>query len=245
MFRSVVEMMAFRPPIPAGYESGDSRVKKIKSKDDGHTVPVYFSPARTAGRNLTIIYSHGNGQDLETSMPICKVLSEVLDANVVGYDYTGYGPDSDRQPSEVVFDWVKSSGVPDSSVILYGKSLGSGPTLHLASQCPHLRGVVLQSPFLSVVRVVTWMLPFDWIWGDIFVNQNKIGHVKSPVLFIHGRADQVVPFSHGQHLHATHLASQPQAAFPPTWIDNAGHNDIEHSYSHILIEALRQFCGDL
>lgn len=45
-------------------------------------------------------------------------------------------------------------GVKDEKLILYGQSVGSGPTLDLASRVPELRGVVLHSPILSGLRVL-------------------------------------------------------------------------------------------
>lgn len=45
-------------------------------------------------------------------------------------------------------------GVKDEQLILYGQSVGSGPTLDLASRLPNLRGVVLHSPILSGMRVL-------------------------------------------------------------------------------------------
>lgn len=45
-------------------------------------------------------------------------------------------------------------GTHAKNIILYGQSVGSGPTLHLASQLPQFRAVVLHSPILSGVRVV-------------------------------------------------------------------------------------------
>ncbi|KZV13677.1 alpha/beta hydrolase domain-containing protein 17B, partial [Dorcoceras hygrometricum] len=83
-------------------------------------------------------------------------------------------------------------------VILYGQSVGSGPTLELASRLPRLRAVVLHSPILSGVRV---MYPVKrTYWFDIYKNIDKIPLVNCPVLIIHGTADEVVDFSHGKHL---------------------------------------------
>jgi hypothetical protein len=45
-------------------------------------------------------------------------------------------------------------GVKDEQLILYGQSVGSGPTVDLASRIPTLRGVVLHSPILSGLRVL-------------------------------------------------------------------------------------------
>lgn len=57
-------------------------------------------------------------------------------------------------------------GIMQEDVILYGQSVGSGPTLHLASRLPRLRGVVLHSAILSGIRVIyNVKLTF---WFDIF-----------------------------------------------------------------------------
>ena len=45
-------------------------------------------------------------------------------------------------------------GIKDEQLILYGQSVGSGPTVDLASRLPNLRGVVLHSPILSGMRVL-------------------------------------------------------------------------------------------
>lgn len=54
----------------------------------------------------------------------------------------------------------------EEDVILYGQSVGSGPTLDLASRLSRLRAVVLHSPILSGLRV---MYPVKrTYWFDIY-----------------------------------------------------------------------------
>lgn len=54
----------------------------------------------------------------------------------------------------------------EEDVILYGQSVGSGPTLDLATRLPRLRAVVLHSPILSGLRV---MYPVKrTYWFDIY-----------------------------------------------------------------------------
>jgi len=56
---------------------------------------------------------------------------------------------------EAVYECLETEyGVSQEDVILYGQSVGSGPTLHLASKLPRLRGVVLHSGILSGLRVL-------------------------------------------------------------------------------------------
>jgi hypothetical protein len=60
----------------------------------------------------------------------------------------------------------KEYGIDEEELILYGQSVGSGPTLHLASRLEKLRGVVLHSGILSGIRV---LYPVKvTLWFDIF-----------------------------------------------------------------------------
>lgn len=60
----------------------------------------------------------------------------------------------------------ESYGAKQEDIILYGQSVGSGPTVDLAARLPQLRAVVLHSPILSGVRV---MYPVKrTYWFDIY-----------------------------------------------------------------------------
>lgn len=111
-------------------------------------------------KNFTIIYSHGNAVDLGQMHKICTELSLVTSCDIVCYDYSGYGR-SEGKPSEknlyadikAVWDYTLTFHEPNpKKIILFGQSLGSAPTLHLASEV-YCAGVILQSPFLSSLRV--------------------------------------------------------------------------------------------
>ncbi|KAJ1379014.1 Potassium transporter [Sesbania bispinosa] len=78
------------------------------------------------------------------------------------YDYFGYAQSSGK-PSEhntyadieVVYKYLEENyGAKQEDIILYGQSVGSGPTLDLAARLPRLRVVVLHSPILSGLRVM-------------------------------------------------------------------------------------------
>ena len=57
-------------------------------------------------------------------------------------------------------------GTHAEDIILYGQSVGSGPTLELAARLPNLRAAVLHSPILSGLRV---MYPVKHTyWFDIY-----------------------------------------------------------------------------
>lgn len=67
-------------------------------------------------------------------------------------------------------------GTKQEDVILYGQSVGSGPTLDLAARLPRLRAVVLHSPILSGVRVMYAVKRTYWF--DIYkVEQSRVYHL--------------------------------------------------------------------
>ncbi|KAF5750162.1 alpha/beta hydrolase domain-containing protein 17C-like isoform X1 [Tripterygium wilfordii] len=155
-------------------------------------------------------------------------LSNRLRVNLMGYDYSGYGQ-STGKPTEyntyadidTVYKCLKEQyGVKDEQLILYGQSVGSGPTADLASRLPNLRAVVLHSPILSGMRV---LYPVKrTFWFDIYKNIDKIGMVNCPVLIIHGTADEVVDCSHGKQL--WELCKEK---YEPLWVNGGGHCDLE------------------
>jgi abhydrolase domain-containing protein 17 len=175
-------------------------------------------------RPYTILLSHGNAEDLGDLAPLLERL-QALGANVLAYDYEGYGV-SDGAPSEArLYADVDAAyryltverGVPPEDVIAYGRSLGGGPSVDLASRRP-LGGLVLESAFTSVFRVVTRVPIFP---GDELRNLSKMGRVRCPVLVMHERRDPVIPFHHGEALFAA--APGPKLRL---WVDAEGHADM-------------------
>lgn len=146
----------------------------------------------------------------------------------MGYDYSGYGQ-STGKPSEdntyadidAAFECLERDyGTSQEDIILYGQSVGSGPTLDLASRLTQLRGVVLHSPILSGLRV---MYPVKHTyWFDIYKNIDKIGQVSCPVLVMHGTTDEVVDCSHGRQ-----LWNLSKEKYEPLWISGGGHCNLE------------------
>lgn len=67
---------------------------------------------------------------------------------------------------EAAYNALAKYNIRDENIVLYGQSVGSGPTVDLASRKPNLRGVVLHSPILSGLRV---MYPVKrTYWFDIY-----------------------------------------------------------------------------
>lgn len=83
---------------------------------------------------------------------------------------------------EAAYNCLKEQyGVADEDIILYGQSVGSGPTIDLASRVPNLRAVVLHSPILSGLRV---LYPVKrTYWFDIYKVKIDSTYVHVPCAF--------------------------------------------------------------
>ena len=86
----------------------------------------------------------------------CSEVAKDLKANLCAYDYTGYGQSKGRASIpdtiadiDAVFQWLLRRDIDKQDIILYGQSLGSGPSLDLAARERYIGGVVLHAAFAS------------------------------------------------------------------------------------------------
>ncbi|XP_074287667.1 uncharacterized protein LOC141612817 [Silene latifolia] len=200
-------------------------VLKITTRRGSEIVAMYV---RYPMAQSTLLYSHGNAADIGQMYELFIELSIHLKLNILGYDYSGYGQSTGKATEnntyadiEAAYKCLEESyGAKQEDIILYGQSVGSGPTLDLASRLPNLRAVILHSPILSGLRV---MYPVKrTYWFDIYKNIDKIPLVKCPVLVIHGTDDDVVDFSHGKT-----LWELSQEKYEPLWLKGGNHCDLE------------------
>ncbi|KAG0450206.1 hypothetical protein HPP92_027048 [Vanilla planifolia] len=200
-------------------------VRRLRTKKGNDIIAMYV---RHPSASLTLLYSHGNAADLGQLYDLLSELSVHLHVNVMGYDYSGYGQSSGKPSEQNTYNDIETVykclednyGTHAEHIILYGQSVGSGPTLDLATQLPNLRAVVLHSPILSGLRV---MYPVKHsFWFDIFKNIDKVPRVTCTVLIIHGTADEVVDWSHGKRL--WELCKEK---YEPLWIKGGRHCNLE------------------
>jgi fermentation-respiration switch protein FrsA (DUF1100 family) len=148
---------------------------------------------RSDERKFTIIYSHGNAEDVGLSLPYLDHLSQCCDCNILAYEYCGYsiaeGEPSEKNCYECIdaayrylaegrqsfygdenctssqkqhrSSGIRSPVVDPSRIVLFGRSLGTGPTVDLAARllsendendCS-LAAVILQSPL--VIEIIS------------------------------------------------------------------------------------------
>ncbi|XP_076135104.1 alpha/beta hydrolase domain-containing protein 17A [Alosa pseudoharengus] len=191
---------------------------------------------------FTILFSHGNAVDLGQMSSFYIGLGTRINCNIFSYDYSGYGVSTGKPSEKNLYADIDAAwqalrtryGISPENIILYGQSIGTVPTVDLASRY-ECAAVVLHSPLTSGMRVAFPDTKKTYCF-DAFPNIEKVSKITSPVLIIHGTEDEVIDFSHGLA-----LFERCPKAVEPLWVEGAGHNDIE-LYSQYL-ERLRRFIG--
>jgi len=249
-----IDSILFQPPVPSRLK-GD-KIVWIKTST-GTKIPTFFIEYTASGKplnqNITLLYSHANAEDLGNIYPWCKFLSKQLKVNVLAYDYTGYGLAMDQGPAtedqcyrdiEAAFKHLRLElEIPSHRIVLYGRSLGGGVSTFLAANYgetnQNLGGLILHASFLSVYRIVIdsgCTLP-----GDQFVNIDICSGIRAPTLVIHGKKDNVVPFSHAEELQN---ALNEECKTNPLFIDSMGHNNVQPQARPIFIRHIDKFLND-
>lgn len=193
---------------------------------DGETTHAWWIPMD--GARGAVLFSHGNAGNIADRLESIGLLRR-LGLSVLAYDYGGYGRSSGSPSEARIYGDIRAAwrhltgplGVPPDRVVIFGRSLGAGPTVQLASEV-EAGAVVIESTFLSVVEVARevfpW-LPVRWLVRDRFDNGAKIGHVRAPILVVHSPDDTLIPYRHGRALF-------DRAPEPKAWLEIRGdHNN--------------------
>lgn len=165
---------------------------------------IYHRPGSKG--KMAILFLHGNGTGYDASVDVTRGFASAGHAIVIP-EYPGYGG-SPGTPSEtslkmtadLTYQWMLSKGFRAQDIVIFGNSIGTGPAVHIAKR-PH-RALVVVSGVASMTDVVRHHYPFVPIslLHDGFENDQAMRGVQGPLLVIHARDDQVVPYSHGVRL---------------------------------------------
>jgi fermentation-respiration switch protein FrsA (DUF1100 family) len=200
----------------------------LATADGLHLRSWYFRAARYD--RPTVLFLHGNAGEIGNHLPFAKFLIEA-GYGVLALEYRGYGgnpgkPDEKGliEDGRAAFAFLRSQGIPDAGIVLYGESLGTGVAVALAAEHP-VRALILRSPYSSIAEVAAIQLPYvpaRWLVRDRFDSLAKIGRNKAPLFIFHGANDMLIPLAVGREL----FDAAPE---PKTWltIDGVGHNDVQ------------------
>jgi pimeloyl-ACP methyl ester carboxylesterase len=165
---------------------------------------------------FTFLFSHGNATDLGYSWPHAVRLANRLGCNVVMYDYSGYGQSTGKPTEDNTYADIRACyqfcteklKVSPHRLILYGQSVGSGPSVDLLCDKNYpVVGAVLHSGLASGLRILG-----NWQWEpgkspffDLYRNVDKLSKLEKQkcIYIMHGMRDVEVPANHGEMLQTT------------------------------------------
>ncbi|CAL6091930.1 Alpha/beta_hydrolase family protein [Hexamita inflata] len=235
---------------------------KNKSKTEQIKLAVYRPNDfyRMEGKK-TIIYCHGNCEDVFLLNDLMKEYAEEFGQMVVSFDWCGYG-ESSGKPSEhtlllsieAVYEYIiQQYDLQPQQIIVWGRSIGTVAAIYLGTKYPVK--VICQSPPASA---------FDAIWEEYKMPFNqlksfeRIKKVQGHITVIHGTADGVVPIRNGLKLVKIYsgweldvIQKSLKNAFEGVdvmrfggltyyQIEDGGHNDLESQFRDQLMFCVKE-----
>ena len=193
----------------------------------------------------TILFLHGNAGSLENRIYKLNHF-ENFDLNFLIIAWRGFSGNSGKPNEKGLYDdaksavnWLKSKGIKEENIILYGESLGSAVAIEIA-QNKKFAGIVLESPFTSMVEMgkkYYSFFPVSFLLKDRYESIKKIKNIHIPVLVMHGKRDSIVPFEMGKKIYTS--------ANSPKFYYFSEYDDHMIDYNKLLIEKLKSFIESL
>jgi len=124
------------------------------------------------------------------------------------YDHNIFSPfdtneDNINEDALYVYDYVnKVYGVEEQNIIIFGRSMGSGPACHVAAK-RNPGCLLLMSAFKSIRAIAQEKAGnlLKYLIQDRFKNIEKIKEVTSPAFLVHGMQDNLISYKHSKELH--------------------------------------------
>jgi uncharacterized protein len=166
---------------------------------------VKFKTSRK--RKGIVLFYHGNMENIEHYKSYPAIfLSNNYDVWMI--DYPGFGKTTGKRTENIINEQailmydMSLKQTSSDSIIIYGKSIGTGVAAFVASErnCKHL---VLETPYYSIPDLARHYLPVypvKWMIQYSFPTHQYLLKVQSPITIFHGTKDEVIPYSHSARL---------------------------------------------
>ena len=225
------EWRGYRGP-PAGVEE-----VWIPVGSNGEKLHAWWSP-NTNEDAPGLLYLHGARWNLSGSVTRVPRWN-AMGFSVLAIDYRGFGKSlfadhgtpteqSANEDSEAAWAYM-AQRMPTAKKFIFGHSLGTSMATHLALKQMNANGVILEGAFTSIPDMISetkWgFLPFGFLVTQRFDTIGRIDGVKIPILFVHGSADNIVPFNMGEKLYAA--AKAPKRLLR---VEGGSHHNLASAY---------------
>ncbi|MBX2817942.1 MAG: lysophospholipase [Saprospiraceae bacterium] len=219
----------FRPEIlPFDFSFSypfDFTERTFEMEDGGSVNSLHFMVPNSRG---VVLYFKGNSRSIKGWAKFAtQFLGNGYDFFVM--DYRGFGKSRGKRTegklysdSQQIYKHLQGQ-YDESSIVIYGRSLGSGIAARIASW-NHPACLILDSPYYSFYHNVkrwAFLLPLRWILRYQIRTDQFIKKVEVPIYIIHGDRDRLIPISHSHRLKAL-MPDQIELKV----VAGAGHNDL-------------------
>jgi len=193
---------------------------------DGLKLAGWYIPAENS--KLTVLFCHGNGGNMMHRLDSINLFYN-LGLNCFIFDYRGYGQSQGKVSEQgtyldaaAAYKWLtEEKKILPNNIITFGRSLGGSIAAQLASKV-EVGSLVIESCFTSYVDMGRKLYPYMPVRWFARFSYNTIDYLRTvhcPVMIIHSRDDEIVPFEFGRQLYGA-------ANEPSKFIEIAGsHND--------------------
>lgn len=229
-------------PADLGYEFEDVYFET----EDGFQLHGWFVPSDST--DLTILYFHGNAGNISGRTKTIQFLHQ-MGLNVFIIDYRGYGnsggdptEEGTYRDAEAAWDYLVSDRkIPESHVIIMGRSLGGSVAAWLAAR-RNPAASIIESTFTTAAdlgaEVYPW-LPVRWLIKYEYNTLENIKEIDSPLFMAHSREDEVVPYHYGKELFEE--ANEPKVFFELDGLHGSGFWETEVKYRNALQSFLQKY----
>ena len=215
----------------------------IETKDNIKLMSWYHN--KNFENSKTLLFLHGNAGSLENRIEKLNHFGN-MKLNFLIIAWRGFSGNEGKPTEQGLYEdtrsaikWLNSKGITEENIIIYGESLGTGVAIEV-SQNKNFAGVILESPFTSMTDVGKDKYPFlpvQLLLKDRYESDKKIKNIKSPILVMHGRVDNIVPFHMGKKIYE--LANEPKYFYVQEYGDHM------MDYDEKLLNELKKFIQSL
>lgn len=194
--------------------------------EDGIRLDAWYVPAREP--RGVVLFFHGNAGNISHRLDSLKIFHDLNFSSLI-FDYRGYGRSEGKvsergtyRDAEAAWQYLtKERRIPASQITLFGRSLGAAIAAYLASR-QRPAALIIESGFVSVPELAAQLypwLPARWLARFRYPTGEYLKTVPAPVLIIHSRDDEIIPFVQGRSLFV-------RAREPKDFLElQGGHND--------------------
>jgi len=257
-FAASVERMFFHPdsvtyaePARLGLAHEDVYIDTA----GGERLHAWWLPAQGVALG-TVLHLHGNAANIGNHLPLVAWLP-AAGFNLLMLDYRGFGRSQGRPTLAGVVDDAEAAlrhlrgrpGVDAQRLIVLGQSLGGATALRLLARdsagvrlavieaaFASYRGIARDAALRSVLLAPLLPLALPMLPPAADDPVAALASIQAPLLILHGTADEVIPFSHGEQL----AAAAPKARF--VRLEGASHMDLltRPAVRQLVLEAMRE-----